>query len=94
MPIFMDEQQIADLVNGRYFAAKVDPGKHTFRCRTKIEAIPVEIVSGHDYYLRAELIQGFTKNHWRIVHMSNEQGAEDIQRMKPLDLKNISPVVR
>ena len=26
MPIFMDEQQIADLVNGRFFVAKLEPG--------------------------------------------------------------------
>lgn len=83
MPIFMDEVQVADLVNGRQFTMAVDPGKHAFRCRTKPEAIEVAIEPGAEYYLRAELIQGFTKNHWRIVQMSSEQGKLDIERLKP-----------
>jgi len=94
MPIFMDEQQIADLVNGRFFVAKLEPGKHVFRCRTKLEAITVELVAGQDYYLRAELIQGFTKNHWRVIEVTNDQGAADIERLKPLDVKYVSPSVR
>ena len=38
------------------------------------EAIAVEIEPGEEYYLRAELIQGFTKNHWHIVQVAKEQG--------------------
>jgi len=94
MPIFMDEVQIADLVNGRQFTTTVDPGKHVFRCRTKPEAIEVVIEPGAEYYLRAELIQGFTKNHWRVIQVSKEQGEVDIQKLKPLDVKDITPLAR
>ena len=94
MPIFMDEIQIGDLVNGRYFKAELNPGKHVFRCRTKIEAIPVELIAGQDYYLRAELIQGALKNHWRIIQVMRDQGKSDIARLKPLDEKYVSPVAR
>jgi hypothetical protein len=94
MPIFMNEQQIADLVNGRFFVAKIDPGKHVFRCRTKLEAITVELVAGGEYYFRAELIQGFAKNHWRVIQVTNEQGASDISRLKPADAKDVSSSLR
>ena len=94
MPIFMDEVQVADLVNGRQFTMTVDPGVHTFRGRTRPEAIDVTVEPGGEYYLRAELIQGFTKNHWRIVQMSSEQGALDVERLKPLDVQHIAPLAR
>lgn len=67
MPIYVDEIKIADLVNGRFFTTELDPGKHVFRCQTKVEAIEVQIEPGKEYYLRAEIMQSFTKNHWRMV---------------------------
>jgi hypothetical protein len=94
MPIFVDEVKIADLVNGRYFTTKLDPGKHVFRCQTRTEAISVVMEPGTEYYLRAEIIQGFTKNHWRLVQMSNPQGEADIQRLKPLNPQHIAPLAR
>jgi hypothetical protein len=94
MPIFMDEEKTADLVNGRKFTLQIKPGKHTFRCLTKEEAITVDIEPGREYFLRAELIQSFTKNRWRIVHVANEQGELDMQGLKPLDPSGITPEAR
>jgi len=94
MPIYIDEVKVADLVNGRHFTMQTEPGKHVFRCRTREEAIQVDIEPGQDYYLRAELIQGFTKNHWRIVQLTKQQGQQDIIKLKPLDAKDISPLAR
>jgi len=94
MPIFIDEVQVAALVNGRQFSMTVDPGKHVFRCRTKDEAIIVDIKPGEEYYLRAELIQTFAKNHWHIVQVTSEQGDVDIKTLKPLDPKDITPLAR
>jgi hypothetical protein len=93
MPIFMDEQQIGDLVNGRFFVAKLDPGKHVFRSRARLEATTVELASGHDYYLRIDLREGW-KNHWRLLLVTNEQGAGDIERLKPADAKDVAASVR
>jgi hypothetical protein len=94
MPIFMDENQIADLVNGRYFVANLPPGRHIFRCRTKLEAIAVDLKPGAEYYLRAELIQSFTKNHWRVIQVMNDQGKGDVRRLKPLEPKYISTIIQ
>ena len=94
MPIYVDEVKIADLVNGRFFITHLDPGKHALRCQTKDEAIQVQMEPGKEYYLRAELIQTFAKNHWRIVQVEKEQGRADIQRLKPLDPDHIGPLAR
>jgi hypothetical protein len=94
MPVYIDGVKVADLVNGRQFSTPVDPGKHVFRCQTKDDAIQVNIESGRQYYLRAELVQSFTKNHWRIVQMSDQQGELDVERLKPLDPTDILPVAQ
>lgn len=94
MPIYIDEVQVAEVVNGRQFSMTLDSGRHVFRCRTKAEAIAVEIQPGDEYYLRVELIQGFTKNHWHIVQVAKEQGELDIKALKPLDIEDIAPLAR
>jgi hypothetical protein len=92
IPINIDEVKIANLVNGRQFTIRLDPGKHIIRSKSKLKAISVNMKPGKEYYFRAEFSQGFWKNEWLIVQVANEQGAADIQRLKPLDLKDIAPL--
>lgn len=90
IPINLDGAKIANLVNGREFTIRLDPGKHIIRSKTKLKAISVNMKPGKEYYFRAEFSQGFMKNEWVIVQVANEQGAADIQRLKPLDTKDIA----
>jgi hypothetical protein len=90
IPINLDGTKIADLVNGRQFTIRLDPGKHIIRSKTKLKAISVNMKPGKEYYFRAEFSQGFMKNEWVIVQVANEQGAADIQRLKPLDIKDLA----
>lgn len=94
IPINIDGVKIANLVNGRQFTIRLDPGKHIIRSKTKIKAISVNIKPGEEYYFRAEFSQGFMKNKWLIVQVADEQGAADIQGLKPLDIKDIAAFVR
>jgi len=94
MPIYIDEVKVADLVNGRQFTMTVGAAKHVFRCQTKEEAIAIKLEPAHEYYLRAELIQSFTKNHWHLVEVSQQQGETDVQALKPLDPSDIVPAAR
>lgn len=94
MPIYVDEQQIASLVDARQFTVPIKPGKHTFRCRTKDDAITVEIEPGREYYFRAEFVQGIVTNRWRIVQIANQQGEFDTQRLRPLDPADITPAAK
>ena len=94
IPINVDGVKIADLVNGRQFTIRLDPGKHILRSKTKLKAISVNMKPGQEYYFRAEFSQGFMKNAWVVVQVANEQGAADIQRLKPLDMKDIAAIYR
>jgi hypothetical protein len=94
IPINIDGLKIANLVNGRQFTIRLDPGKHIIRSKTKLKAISVNMKPGNEYYFRAEFSQGFMKNQWLIVQVAGEQGAADIQSLKPLDIKDIVPFDR
>jgi hypothetical protein len=92
--IYADDVKIADLVNGRYFAAEIGPGMHVFRCGRKPESIQVRTDAGSEYYFRAELIIGFRRNGLRIVQVTKDQGEADVQRLRPLDPQHIAPAFR
>jgi len=94
MPVFIDDVQVAELVNGRQFTITAEPGVHVFRSRTRPEAIELELEPGGEYYLRAEVSQDLSNGYWRIVQVGNAQGKLDLERLKPLDVKHIAPPAR
>jgi hypothetical protein len=85
--VFCDEAQLARMDNGRYFAVKVDPGKHTFRSNDPQSGLELDVKAGQEYFLRVELATGFMKGHGRLVLMSPEQGSYELKskKLKPLD---------
>ena len=71
--------------NGRFFVAKLSPGKHTFRSNDKQAGVEVELKGEQDYYIRVEIATGMMKGHGRLVLVASEQGAYEIKKLKPLD---------
>jgi hypothetical protein len=85
--VFCDEAQLARMDNGRYFAVKIDPGKHTFRSNDPQSGLELNVKAGEEYFVRVELATGFMKGHGRLVLMSPEQGSYELKskKLKPLD---------
>lgn len=95
IPVFMDEQQVAGLVNGRFFSAQIDAGRHVFRSKTKLDALVLVLQPGNEYFLRAEVVQAsMWKNAQRITQIGNDQGPSVILRLKPEDPKHIVASLR
>src|SRR5205807_1244610 len=59
--VYCDETELARMENGRYFTAKLDPGKHNFRSNDKQSGIELDMKSGQEYFLRVEIASGFMK---------------------------------
>src|ERR1700732_5345482 len=72
--VYCDETELARAENGRYFAVKLDPGKHTFRSNDKQSGTELDVKAGQEYFLRVEIATGFAKGHGRLVLMPAEQG--------------------
>jgi Protein of unknown function (DUF2846) len=83
--VYCDENELARMDNGKFFVAKLSPGKHTFRSNDKQAGVEVELKSGQDYYIRVEIAAGMMKGHGRLVLVAPEQGAYEIKKLKPLD---------
>lgn len=89
--VYCDGNQLARMENGRYFAVKVDPGKHTFTSNDKQSGIDLDLKAGQEYFIRVELAAGFAKGHGRLILMSSEQGSYELKsdKLKPLDADKV-----
>ncbi len=89
--VYCDEVQLARMDNGRYFAVKVDPGKHTFRSNDAQSGMEIEAKAGQQYFLRVEIATGFMKGHGRLIMTAPEQGRYELNssKLKPLDANKV-----
>ena len=83
--VYCDDTELARMENGRFFAAKLASGKHTFHSNDKQAGIDVDLKSGQDYYIRVEIAAGMMKGHGRLILVAPEQGSYEIKKLKPLD---------
>jgi hypothetical protein len=89
--VYCDEAQLARMENGRYFAVKLDPGKHAFRSNDKQSGAEIELKAGQEYFFRVEIASGFMKGHGRLIMMVPEQARYELQakNLKPLDADKV-----
>ena len=87
--VFCDDTELARMENGRFFAAKLSSGKHTFHSNDKQAGIDVDLKGGQAYYIRVEIAAGMMKGHGRLTLVAPEQGSYEIKKLKPLDTDKI-----
>ncbi len=94
--VFCDDTALARMENGRYFAAKVEPGKHVFHSNDKQSGVEIDLKPGQQYFLRVEIATGFMKGHGRLIVVAPEQGKYELQssKLKPLDSDKVSDTTR
>ena len=87
--VYCDDQELARMDNGRYFAVNVEAGKHNFRSNDKQADIEIDAKAGQKYFIRVEIATGLMKGHGRVVMMAPEQGESEIKRLKPLESTDV-----
>ena len=89
--VYCDEVELARMENGRYFAVKLDPGKHVFRSNDKQAGVALDAKAGQEYYVRVEIAAGVMKGHGRLIMMTPEQGRYELgsSKLKPLDADKV-----
>lgn len=87
--VYCDEGELARMENGRFFMARLTPGKHVFRSNDKQSGIEAELKGGQDYYVRVELVPGVLKGHGRLTLVQPEQGSYEIKKLKKLDADKV-----
>src|SRR5258706_8225312 len=87
--VYCDDTELARMDNGKFFVAKLTPGKHVFRSNDKQAGVDVDLKAGQDYYIRVELATGFMKGHGRLLLVAPEQGSYEIKKLKQLDADKV-----
>jgi hypothetical protein len=87
--VYVDDEQLARSQNGRYLAAKIDPGKHRVRAEDPKYSVLMDVKAGECYYFRVDLATGFWKSQGRLVSVTPEQGALDLKRLEPIDSSHV-----
>jgi hypothetical protein len=89
--VYCDEDQLARIENGRFFAVHIAPGKHSFRSNDKQAGIELDLKGGEQYFIRVEIATGMMKGHGRLVLMPAEQGNYELKskQLKVLDADRV-----
>lgn len=83
--VFVDDKEMARMENGRYFVAKLEPGRHSIRSNDKASGVDVNMKPGAAYYIRIDMQTGFWKGHGRLTMILPEQGEYEVKQTKPLN---------
>jgi len=89
--VYVDDKELARMDNGRFFVARLEPGKHSIRSNDKSSGVDIDMKAGTDYYVRVDMQTGFWKGHGRLTLVMPEQGSYEVKQTKPLsdgDVRN------
>jgi len=94
--VYCDEAQLAKMENGRYFAVRLDPGKHVLHSNDKQSGIELDLKAGQQYFVRVEIATGLMKGHGRLILVAPEQGGYEMQssKLKPLGADKVVDATR
>lgn len=87
--VFCDGVELARMDNGRYFMLKLAPGKHLVHLTDKKKGYEINMAPGQTYYFRVGIEVGMWKGGGKLLLESNEKGAEEIKKIKPLGADKI-----
>jgi hypothetical protein len=83
--IYVDDQQVARVGNGRRFTAKLTPGTHGIRSDDKSSSVSLDVKPGQDYYIRIDEEPGALKGHGKLTLLQSEQGKPEYALVKPVE---------
>jgi hypothetical protein len=83
--IYVDDQQLARVGNGRRFTAKLTPGTHAIRSDDKSSSVSLDVKPGQDYYVRIDEEPGAWKGHGKLTLPQSEQGKPEYALVKPVE---------
>jgi len=89
--VFLDEQKILDMDNGRYFTLHLDAGRHILRSNEKNSEIDQTWEAGKSYYVKMTIATGMWKGHGQLGMVTEKLAEKEMEQMRPLDSDNVEP---
>jgi hypothetical protein len=87
--VFLDEQKLLDMDNARYFALKLDPGRHIVRSNEKDSEIDQTWEAGKTYYVKITIAMGMMKGHGQMGMVTETLALKEMQKLRPLDRDHV-----
>lgn len=85
--VYVDNEEVARMDDGKYFIIRLTPGKHSIEVNKGHSGAQIDMKAGEEYYFRVDIKAGFWKGRGEITYMQKEQGSLEVQKMKPLEPK-------
>jgi hypothetical protein len=82
--VFCDGVELGRMDNGRYFVLNLSPGKHIIHLTNDKKGYEIDMGAGQTYYFRVGIEMGMWKGNGKILLESNEKGAEEVKKIKPI----------
>ncbi len=87
--VFLDEQKLLEMDNARYFALKLDPGRHVVRSNEKDSEIDQTWEAGKTYYIKITIAAGKMKGHGQMGMVTENLALREMQKLRPLDRDHV-----
>lgn len=88
--VYLDDQEIARMDDGRYFVFQLEPGRHSFRAADKRSGGWLSVKPGETYYLRYDSIPHVPKVRRELGAVLPEQATYELKNLRYLDADKIS----
>lgn len=85
IPFYVDNRQVANMQNGRYFSIEPDPGRHKVRAGDDDPDVDIDVESGEVYFIRVHHEGCWGPCHSSTTQVDLEKAQQEMARLKPLD---------
>ena len=95
--VFVDDIELARMDNGRYFAIKLQPGKHIVHMTQEKKGFAIDMGPGQTYYFRVGIEMGMMKGRGKLTLEDAAKALPEIKKLKFLGqdkIKNPTLVVQ
>ena len=92
--VFLDEQKLLDMDNGRYLTLKLEPGKHVIRSNEKDSEVDQTWEAGKVYFIKITIAAGMMKGRGQMGMVTEKLAIREIQKLRPLDTDHVQEAYR
>ena len=87
--VFLDEQKLLNMDNGRYLALKLDAGRHIVRSNEKDSELDQTWEAGKVYCIKITIAAGMAKGHGQMGMVTETLALREMQKLRPLDRDHV-----
>ncbi len=83
--VYIDNQEVARLDNGRFLVLALSPGKHVVTSSMKTAPLAVDVEPGKPLYFEMVILPGTWRGGGRLIPVAEDDALPALKKLKPLD---------